>query len=170
MGTTQPVQQCDVGHIPGVTYHTHVLHTRRLLRSTGGFRRPLHSLTKKNLESNKMRMNESHREVHGFQCKLATCKCQELHGLQKQPGRRMYAACMDEVKRTEKEQCTGKPFALHTTSTIFVGRADVDLYVHFENTASCICARRHAGVSQLRLLACVVALRSARSFAACCAG
>ena len=49
-------------------------------------------------ELNKMRMNEANREVHGFRCKLATCRCQELSGSRKQPGRR----CMDEIERTER--------------------------------------------------------------------
>ena len=60
------------------------------------------------------------REVHGFRCKLATCKCQELHGPRKQPGRRMHGR-----------------------------RADFDFFVRFENTACCINARLHAGSSQL---------------------
>ena len=62
------------------------------------------------------------------------------------------------TKDGEKEQCTGKPFALQTASNIFVGQGDFDFFVHFENTASCMYARRHAGASQLRLMACVVAL------------
>ena len=108
-------------------------------------------------ELNKMRMTESHKEVHGFRCKLATCKCQELPGPPKQPGRRMYGR---NTKDGEKQHCTGKPFAHHTSNTgVLVGRAaDFDFFVRFENTASCIYARRHAGASRLRLLACVVAL------------
>ena len=31
---------------------------------------------------------------------------------------------------------------------VFVGRADFDFFVRFENTSSCIGARRHAGSSQ----------------------
>ena len=51
----------------------------------------------------------------------------------------------------------------------FVSRADFDLFVRFENTASCMNARRHDGSRVLCLLACVVALRSARTwFAALC--
>ena len=38
----------------------------------------------------------------------------------------------------------------------FVGRADLDVFVRFENTASCINAGRRAGSGQLCLLACVV--------------
>ena len=41
---------------------------------------------------------------------------------------------------------------------IFVGQADFDFFVRFENTSSCINARRHPASSQLCLLACVVAL------------
>ena len=41
-------------------------------------------------EMNKMRIDEADREVDGFRCKLATCKCPEFHGPRKQPGRRMY--------------------------------------------------------------------------------
>ena len=75
---------------------------------------------------NKMRITGPHREVHGFRYKPATCKCQELHGPLKQPGRRMYGR-----KRKEGgiEQRTGEPFAHHTTSNIFVGRADFDYVV-----------------------------------------
>ena len=49
-------------------------------------------------ESTKMRTNEADRMAHGFRCKLATCKCQELpwstkttrtpHAWTKQKGRR----------------------------------------------------------------------------------
>ena len=47
---------------------------------------------------------------------------------------------MDGRKRTdgEAEQCAGKPFAHHTTSNNFVGPADFDIFVRFENTASYI--------------------------------
>ena len=48
-------------------------------------------------ELNSMRMAESHREVHGFRCKLATCKCQELHRPRK------HAACMGEIVRMERK-------------------------------------------------------------------
>ena len=131
------------------------------LRGRGGFRRPLRSrkLTKKNGGLNKkMRMTESQsREVHGFRRKVATCERRELHGPRKQPGRLMYGL---NRKDGEKEQCTGKPFANHTTpANIVVGRADhFDFFLRFDNIASCIYSRRQAGASQLRLLACVVAL------------
>ena len=118
-------------------------------------------------ELNKMRMTESHKEVHGFRCKLATCKCQELPGPPKQPGRRMYGR---NTKDGEKEQCTGKPFALQTASNIFVGQGDFDFFVHFENTASCMYARRHAGASQLRLMAWLSHSSARVCFAACCEG
>ena len=51
----------------------------KALRSAGGFRRPLRSLTKKTENWTKCEA-ESHREVHGSRCKLATCKCPQLHG------------------------------------------------------------------------------------------
>ena len=41
-----------------------------------------------NEELNETRLNEADREVLDFRCKLATCKCQELRGPRKQPGRR----------------------------------------------------------------------------------
>ena len=66
------------GYIPGI--HTrksgilitdlHILY--KALRSAGGFRRALRSLTR-----NKMRMKWT-QEVHDFRCKLTTCKCQAL--------------------------------------------------------------------------------------------
>ena len=40
---------------------------------------------------------------------------------------------------------------------VYVGRADFDFFVRFDNTASCTNARND-GSSQLCLLACVVAL------------
>ena len=76
--------------------------------------------------SNKMRITGPHREVHGFRCKPATCKCQQLHGPQKQPGRRMYGR---KRKEGEIEQCMGEPSAHHTTSNIVVSRADFDYFV-----------------------------------------
>ena len=51
-------------------------------------------------------------EVDGFGRKLATCKRQELHGTRKQPGRRIHGR---NRKDGEKEQCTGEPFAHHTS-------------------------------------------------------
>ena len=57
----------------------------------------------------------------------------------------------------EKEQCCillgseqkAKSFAHHTTSAVstvqFVGRADFDFFVRFDNSACCINARRHVG-------------------------
>ena len=47
----------------------------KALRSAGGFRRPLRSLTKK-MELN---VNEADREVRAFWCKPTTSKCQERH-------------------------------------------------------------------------------------------
>ena len=73
------------------------------------------------------------------------------------------AACMDEIGRTERRAV----YRQHHTSycnllcgrlNFFVGQAEFDFFVRFENTASCINARRHAGSSQLCLLACVGAL------------
>ena len=112
--------------------------TRKYIRgaSLRGRLRPPATLAHKQ-EFNKMPMTTSHREVHGFRCKLATCKCQALHGPQKLPGRRMYGR---NRKDGEKEQCTGKPFAQHTSNTV-LGRANNDFFIRFDNTASCIYAR-----------------------------
>ena len=76
------------------------------------------------------------------------------------PKNNLDAACMDEIERTaRKSSVQANPSRITPpTSNIFVGRADFDFFVRFENTASYIYARRHAGASQLRLLACVVAL------------
>ena len=50
-------------------------------------------------ELSKTRLNEGSREVHGFRCKLATCKCQELPlSNENNPN----AACMDEIEKTER--------------------------------------------------------------------
>ena len=46
---------------------------------------------------NKMRMNEADRDVHGFKCKLATCKSSMVH--ENNPD----AACMDEIERSERK-------------------------------------------------------------------
>ena len=82
-----------------------------------------------------MRMTESHRVVHGFQYKLATCKCQELHGPQKQPGGHMHGR---NRKDGEKEKRTNLRASQRQTRNICIGRADFDFFVRFENTASCI--------------------------------
>ena len=75
----------------------------KALRSAGGFRRPLRSLSRNNIEQN---VNEADREVHDFRCKLTTCKCQELHAPRKQPGRRMHVRnTYTYSKDGEKEQC-----------------------------------------------------------------
>ena len=69
------------------------------------------------------------KEVHGFRCKVATCKCQEPPGPPKQPGRRIYGRNRKDGK---KQRCTGKPFAHRTSNNgIFVGRADFDFFVRF---------------------------------------
>ena len=75
---------------------------------------------------------------------------QELHGPRKQPRR------MDGRNRKDrqKQQCTGTPAKLLCEWLHVVGRADFDLFVRFENTASCRNARRHAGSRQL-LSACL---------------
>ena len=74
-----------------------------------------------------MRNNKADGEVHGFRCKLPTCKCQELHGPRKQPGRRMHGR---NRNGGEKEQCTGN-------ITPAVGREDFHFFFRFENTAKC---------------------------------
>ena len=78
---------------------------------------------------------------------------QELHGPRKQPRR------MDGRNRKDrqKQQCTGTPAKLLCEWLHVVGRADFDFFVRFENTASCVNARWHAGSSQLRALVCLVA-------------
>ena len=102
-------------------------------------------------ELNKMRMSEADREVDGFRGKLATCKCQELHVVhENNPD----AACMDEIERTERGQCTVPVVTPHQLRCVVNGCA-FDFFVRFENTASCINARGRAGSSQLCLLACV---------------
>ena len=51
-------------------------------------------------EELKMRTNEAYREVHGFRCKLTTCKCQKSFMIhENNPD----AACMDEIQRTERK-------------------------------------------------------------------
>ena len=96
----------------------------KALRSAGGYYITRCFAHKE--ESNKMQMTESHRDVHGFRCKLATRKSQELNDSQKQPGRRMYGR---NRKAGEREQCTGKPFAHHTACNIFLRPADFDVFV-----------------------------------------
>ena len=75
------------------------------------------------------------------------------------------AACMDGMERTERKSSL---LANITPANkllcerlkwlyILVGRADFDFFVRFENTASCVNARWHAGSSQLRALVCLVA-------------
>ena len=62
-------------------------------------------------------------------------------------------------KDGETQQCTGNitpAKLLCEWLNIYVGRAGFDFFVRLENTASCTNVRRHAGSSQLCLLACVV--------------
>ena len=78
-------------------------------------------------------------------------------------------------KDGEKDQCCiltgnkGKTFGHHTTSQaaewldVVIGREGFDFTVRLESTAICINARRRAGSRQLCPLACIVALRSART-------
>ena len=66
--------------------------------------------------------------IHDYRCNLTTSKCQELLRVRAR-----------------------KHFFL-------VGRAEVDVFVRFENTASCKNVRRHAGPRELCLLAFVVEL------------
>ena len=121
---------------------------------------------------------EADREVHDFRFKLTTSKCQDLHAPIKQPGRRMHVRNIYHRKDGEQEQCCilwrseikpnisgiTPPVKRCVVSSLTLvlqyrlGRADFDFCVRFENTASCINARRHAGSRQLCLLACVVAL------------
>ena len=71
----------------------------KALRSAGGFRRPLRSLTRKN----RTNCDEADREAYEFRCKLTTCKCQELHVPGYQPGRRMqYLARKVYAKKAKK--------------------------------------------------------------------
>ena len=60
------------------------------------------------------------------------------------------AACMEEIERTERravnrQHHTSYCKLLREWLYIFVGRADFDFFVRFENTPSYINARRHAG-------------------------
>ena len=70
------------------------------------------------------------------------------------------AACMDEIKMTgEKEQSTGKPFAHHTTTpAIFLQAEQISISSFVLRTQRAVYGRRYASVSQLGLLASVVAL------------
>ena len=95
-----------------------------------------------------MRTNEADRKVHGFRCKLATCKCQELYGPRTQPGRRMHGRNSLFVFFNPPRQTLR---ASHQLSC-FVP-PDFDLFVCLDNIASGINARRHARSSQLCLLA-----------------
>ena len=95
----------------------------KALRFNGGFRRPLRSLKE---ELKQMRTNEADREVHGFGRKLATCKCQELHGPRNNPD----AARMDEIERAERKgsvQATSHQLSCFVNG--FVGRADFDFFL-----------------------------------------
>ena len=85
-------------------------------------------------ELNKMRMADSHREVHVFRCKLATCKCRApmVHRKKRTPyvwtkwkGRRERAVCR-------------QPFAHRTTSNIFIGRRQISISSFVLRTESCM--------------------------------
>ena len=109
--------------------------------------------------------------VLGANWRLANAKSSMVH--ENNPD----AACMDEIERTErKSSVQANPSRIAPAKPlcewlfIFLGRADFDFFVRFEDTESWINARRHAGSSQLCLLACVVALWSARTYFAACAG
>ena len=129
------------------------------LRSAGGFRRLLRSLTRKSLiKCDGMKWTERSM-VLGANWRLANAKSSTVH--QNNPD----AACMDGI------EMTGRKSSLQANITpadklrcewlqwfdILVGRADFDFFVRFENTASCVNARWHAGSSQLRALVCLVA-------------
>ena len=139
----------------------------KALRSAGGFRHPLRSLTR--IEQN---ADEADREVHDFRCKLTTCNRQELHAPRKQPGRRMHV-CTKYIEKGRRERAVLyliefeiKANPSHITPAkllreelyTFVGREKNDFSVRFENSASCVNARRHGGSRQLCLPACVVVL------------
>ena len=92
--------------------------TRKYIRgaSLRGRLRPPATLAHKQ-EFNKMLMTGSHREVHGFRCKLLERLANAKSSMvPQQPGRRMYGR---NRKDGDKEQCTGEPFAHHTTSIFF---------------------------------------------------
>ena len=71
------------------TYSSSDLDRRRLLYVVQGAsirgRLPPSATLAHKVELDKMPRNEADREVHGFRCKLATCRWQELHGPRKQP-------------------------------------------------------------------------------------
>ena len=111
--------------------------------------------------------NGADTEVHDFRRKLTTCKCQELHGSRQQSGYRLHVRNTQKKKDGEKEQCSTllrsklKANPLRITPAlcercIFVGRADFDFFVRFENSACCIHARRH--VLALANSVCLLAL------------
>ena len=70
-------------------------YTNKPLRSAGGFRGPLRSLTTKN----KQNANEADRKVNDFRCKLTTCKWHGLHAQENSPD----AACMYGIENTERK-------------------------------------------------------------------
>ena len=101
-------------------------------------------------------MSEADREVHGFRCKLASCKSQELHAPGILTGRRRLC----EIERTERKKDSVGSYrdwkykinAKKSPSRItrdacerlcvFVGRADFDFFVRFEKTASRKCSMK----------------------------
>ena len=89
--------------------------------------------------------------VLGANWRLANAKSSMVH--ESNPD----AECMDEIERTERKrnaQATSHRQSCFVTRCVFfVGRADFDFFLRLENTASFINARRHAGSSQLCLLA-----------------
>ena len=104
-------------------------------------------------ELNKMRMMKrtGRSTVLGANWRLANAKSSMVH--ESNPD----AECMDEIERTERKsnaQATSHRQSCFVTRCVFfVGRADFDFFLRLENTASFINARRHAGSSQLCLLA-----------------
>ena len=153
----------------------------KAFRSAGGFRRRLRSLTRKNTEQNAEGADTGVRDVR---CKLQNLKMpttrrttRTAHAYTKhmtRTERRSSAVCYALRLKTKWPKNTklitpAKSCFVSGRSYIFVGRAHFDFFIHFENAASSINARRHAGSRKLCLLACVVALWSARTwFAALC--
>ena len=134
------------------------------------------------VECTEQSANQADRQVHDFRYKLTTCKNSRTPCFRKTTRCRMHAR-NTYVERTEKEKCCillrmeikASPSRIIPGSlaalweVVHFCRVDYDFFVRFENAASCINARRHAGSRQLCLLACIVALWSARAcFAALC--
>ena len=87
-------------------------------------------------ELNKMRMADSHREVHVFRCKLASCKCRApmVHRKKRTPyvwtkwkGRRERAVCRQTLRASHHQQYFYRP------------SADFDFFVRFENRELYVC-------------------------------